>query len=240
VARQGFKTTVLGIIALGAISGFIANQLGVISLRGWFNGLFVEKPMTAHQPQKSPTPGTEPSIPVQKPPEPAHTATLDQPNPILHSSSIAKWKLYKNVAGNFSVLFPSDPSDRIITNNNKAEAHQISVEDQDIFYAVFYGIWQKEKRVDEAGYALLKKYLMNRSNCEVGKEGPPSIVLNGYIGHSYHMICNESVHTIKSFENLYWGRRYFYIVMVFYPNGSAEPPTAKRFLESFFLNDKTK
>lgn len=240
MARQRFKITVLGIVALGVMSGFVANQLGVVNLRGWFKELFGEKPIAGHQSQKSPTPGTGPSIAVQKPPQPAHTATSDQPNPILHSSSIAHWKLYKNTGGNFSVLFPSDPKDSIITNNKKAEAHQLFVEDQDVAYAVYYGIWQNEKRVDEAGYALIRKYVLsNKANCEAFTEGPPSIVLKGYIGHSYHRTCKEH-HIIKSVGNLYWGKRYFYFVMVFYPNISAEPSTAKGFLESFSLIDKTK
>ena len=153
------------------------------------------------------------------------------------------WKKYKFEAGNFTVLFPSDPQDSVNKKDDVVESHTLLARQTPYIYTVIYTAMASDQKVDDATYEVFKNAVFKElPTCEVRAERPAVPALSGYIGHWYRLDCDMSPNKVKVtvLGDLYWGRRYAYAVMVMFQSKEAEPQAANQFLWSFGLMDLQK
>ena len=149
-----------------------------------------------------------------------------------------EWKKYKNTNGNFTVLFPGEPQDSVNKNDAEIQSHTLIAQEKPAFFTVVYTNMTTEQTVDDANYNSFKDAVFKElPKCEVGPEQPASRVVEGYIGHAYHLSCAMSNVQLTMTGNLYWGRHHAYAVMAMFPAGIAEPPSVKAFVQSFSVID---
>ncbi len=146
------------------------------------------------------------------------------------------WKKYDNAAGSFSVMLPAEPQDTALPVNGEIESHVLMAQYKGMKFTVISANFAKEQPVDDANYRAYKAGVLGQlPNCEVGAEQQPAPALGGYIGHWYKLNCIASNHKITVEGNLYCGKRHAYAVMVLFPAGAEEPPSVKKFTDSFAL-----
>ena len=141
------------------------------------------------------------------------------------------WKPYKNAEGNFTVLFPGDPTD----TPNKAEgSHTLIARDDSAIYSIIYTTMKSEQKVDEATFGLFKDAVFHEfPKCALVSDHAATPDLTGFIGHWYQLSC-EVPNKVTIVGNLYWGKFCSYAVVARFPTGTAEPSKAiKRFADSF-------
>jgi hypothetical protein len=151
-----------------------------------------------------------------------------------------EWKRYKNVDGNFSVLFPVEPTDTVNGAEGGAQSHTILALQTPVGYMVVYAAIPGELPVDDATFEEYKDGVFKAlPDCKVvtAAEGAPA--LRGYIGHWYRLSCKMENTEMTIIGNLYWGKHHSYAVMATYPTAS-EPTTVKKFTDSFSVIDASK
>jgi hypothetical protein len=150
------------------------------------------------------------------------------------------WREYKNPAGNFSVLMPTDPSDTA-NRDPQGDSHTIQATDHSVSYNIFYVKFAQEQAVTDANFkAHRDAFLVNFPDCKLFTEQAAAPALNGYIGGSYRLNCEVPGAKTRNIGNLYLGKHYFYGVLTLFVPESAEPPNVKNFVDSFTLIDPAK
>jgi hypothetical protein len=152
-----------------------------------------------------------------------------------------EWKAYKNIDGNFSVLFPGAPKDLLTQKAAGLESHTIVATQLPVGYSVIYVSMRKEQAVIDPAFAVFKDGVFKQmASCTVTSDGPVSQAVLGYIGHSYRMGCDSENMKVTVVANLYWGKHYAYAVMAVFSADLADPPETKKFLNSFSVIDASK
>lgn len=156
------------------------------------------------------------------------------------------WKRYEERDGNFSALFPTQPKDTVSPSREGTESsHGFSASDGSVYVGVFYSNLKLEQKVNEANYEAYKKAIFSRlSNCNELNSTVVFPAFSGYIGHGYRLECEGKnakgqIVTGILVANLYFGRHFLYNLTA----GSAikpEPPTIKKFMDSFSITDVSK
>jgi len=145
-----------------------------------------------------------------------------------------QWKRHKNPAGNFTVLFPADPQDSLNKKDADIESHTLLAVDKPFYYMVIYTAMASDQTVDDSTYKIFKDAVFAQlPKCEVGSERSAQPVLGGYIGRLYRLHCDTKPNNVNIIGNIYWGKRYAYAVLLMFPDGSTEPSTTDKFLDSF-------
>jgi hypothetical protein len=154
-----------------------------------------------------------------------------------------EWKKYEEPDGNFSVLFPGEPKDTVSPSREGIESsHGFSASDGSIYVGVFYARMKQEQKVDEANYETYKKsFFTSLPKCDELNSTVASPTFSGYIGHGYRLECegqNAKGQTVSGtlVLNLYFGKHFLYVVTA----GSTirpDPPTIKKFMDSFSVTD---
>jgi hypothetical protein len=151
---------------------------------------------------------------------------------VLLRAQTNEWRAYKNIDGNFHVLFPVEPKDTVNPAQEPIHSHTFLAMYNAAGYTVIYATQPKEEPVDEASFEEYKKdFLKELPKCEVAKDQPAAPAIQGFVGHWYRLTCAD----VKMVGNLYWGKHYAYAVLVIFPNNIEEPPDTKRFIDSFSL-----
>ncbi len=151
-----------------------------------------------------------------------------------------EWKRYSNADGNFSVLFPVEPTDTLNGEQGEVRSHTLLALVRPNAYTVVYTTMTREQTVDEATYEVFKDAVFKElPKCSVVTVGAVSPAISGYIGHWYRLSCDMGNSTLTMTGNLYWGRHYAYAVMAMFAT-SPDPPTVKKFTDSFSVTDTSK
>lgn len=160
----------------------------------------------------------------------------------LLAAQTSEWKRYKNTNGNFTVLFPGEPTDTVNKTEEGAQSHTLLAKEGAALYTVVYTVMTSEQKVDDATYQAFKTGVFKElPKCETGAEQPVSPVLEGYIGYSYRLNCDMPNTRVTIVGNLYWGKHYAFAVMAMFPASAAEPTAAtKKLVESFAVIDRAK
>ena len=156
------------------------------------------------------------------------------------AAQTSEWKRYKNTNGNFTVLFPGEPTDTVNkTEDDSMQSHTLLAREATALYTVVYTTMSSEQKVDDATYQAFKAGVFKElPKCEAGAEQPASPVLEGYIGHAYRLNCDMPNTRVTIIGNLYWGKHYAFAVMTMFPANVAEPTAAEnKFTESFAVID---
>jgi hypothetical protein len=150
-----------------------------------------------------------------------------------------EWKRYKNVDGNFSVLFPTEPTDTVNKGEEGVQSHTLLSMVRPNAYTVVYTTMTKEQTVNDATFEVFKNAVFKElPKCTMVTDGIVSPAIQGYIGHWYRLSCDMGS-TVTIVGNLYWGRHYAYAVMAMFTTPS-DPPTIKKFTDSFAVTDTSK
>jgi hypothetical protein len=106
-------------------------------------------------------------------------------------------------------------------------------------YTVVYTTMTQEQTVNDGTYETFKNAIFKElPKCNVITDKTGSHAIQGYISHAYRLSCEMNV-TVTIVGNLYWGRHYSYAVMVMFTSPS-DPPTIKKFTDSFEITDTSK
>jgi hypothetical protein len=163
---------------------------------------------------------------------------------LLTSALIAQtenWIKYKNADGNFSVLLPKEPEDRITNDKPEMVTHVIMALDQGTMYSITFATMLDDQIVTEATYDIYRDAVFKgMSSCLIGDENPPTPALEGYVGHSYKLNCIKANKPMTMVGSLYWGKRHAYAVLVMFPGDPPPDATLKAFLNSFTNYTATK
>jgi hypothetical protein len=150
-----------------------------------------------------------------------------------------EWKSYKNSEGNFSVLFPTEPTDTTNKTEEGIQSHTLLSTARPVVYTVIYAAMAKEQPVNDATYDTFKNAVFKElPKCTVITEKAGSPAVRGYISHQYRLSCEMNV-TVTIVGTLYWGRHYSYAVMVMFTTPS-DPPTLNKFTDSFQITDTSR
>jgi hypothetical protein len=150
-----------------------------------------------------------------------------------------EWKRHKNADGNFSVLFPTEPTDTINKSEQGIQSHTLTSTVRPNFYSVVYTTMAEEQPVNDATYETFKNAVFKElPKCNVITDKTGSHPIQGYISHEYRLSCALNV-TVTIVGNLYWGKHYSYAVMVMFTTPT-DPPTIKKFTDSFEITDASK
>ena len=151
-----------------------------------------------------------------------------------------EWKRYQNADGNFSVLLPTEPTDTVNRSEEGVQSHTLLSMVRPNAYTVVYTTMTKEQTVDAATFEVFKNAVFKElPKCTTVTDGMVSPAIHGYIGHWYRLSCNMQDKTVTIVGNLYWGRHYAYAVMAMFTTQS-DPPTIKKFTDSFEVTDTSK
>jgi hypothetical protein len=155
------------------------------------------------------------------------------------AAQTSEWKRYKNTHGNFTVLFPGEPTDTVNKTEDGMQSHTLLARENPGLYTVVYTVMTSEQKVDDVTFQAFKSGVFKElPKCEAGTEQPASPTLEGYIGHSYRLNCDMPNAKVTIVGNLYWGKRYAFAVMTMFPSSAAEPTAReKEFAESFAVID---
>jgi len=151
------------------------------------------------------------------------------------AAQTSEWKRYKNTDGNFSVLFPGEPSDSVNKIDEGIQSHTLLAKEGTTFYTVVYTVMTSAQTVDEPTFQVFKNAVFKElPKCEAGAEQQASPAVEGYIGRSYRLSCDMPNARVTIVGDLYWGKHYSFAVMTMFPASVAEPTsTEKKFAESF-------
>lgn len=150
-----------------------------------------------------------------------------------------EWKRYKNADGNFSVLFPNEPTDTINKTENGMQSHTLASTVRPTIYTVIYTTMTEEQPVNDATYEVFKNAVFKElPKCTVMSDKTGSPAIQGYISRDYRLSCELNV-KVTILGNLYWGRHYSYAVMAIFTSPS-DPPTVQKFTDSFEIRDISK
>jgi hypothetical protein len=150
-----------------------------------------------------------------------------------------EWKRYKNAEGNFSVLFPTEPTDTKNKSEEGIQSHTLLATVRPNLYSVVYTTMTQEQTVNDSTYETFKNAVFKElPKCSVISDKTGSRPIQGYISHEYRLSCEMGV-TVTIVGNLYWGRHYSYAVMVMFTTPS-DPPTINKFTDSFEITDTSK
>jgi hypothetical protein len=150
-----------------------------------------------------------------------------------------EWKRYKNTDGNFSALFPTEPTDTINKTENGIQSHTLASTVRPTIYTVIYTSMTEEQPVNDATYDIFKNAVFKQlPKCTVISDKAGSPAIQGYISREYRLTCEMNV-TVTVVGSLYWGRHYSYAVLAIFPSPS-DPPTIKKFTDSFEITDISK
>ncbi len=156
------------------------------------------------------------------------------------------WKKYEGRDGNFSVLFPVQPKDTVYEGKEGIESeHGFSASDGPVHFGVFYASMKEEQKVDEANYQKFKKIFFNGlPNCGEVNSTVASPAFPGYIGRGYRLDCNAPNANTPNPKgtlvvNIYFGRHFSYMIMAGFAT-TPDPPTVKKFTDSFSVTDISK
>ena len=154
----------------------------------------------------------------------------------------ADWKTYKNVDGNFSILFPSAPKDELSQKDAASETHTVLAQPSPGYgYGVVYTSIATEHPVDDAAFASFRDGAFKAmAPCKVTSDGPSSLEVRGYISHFYRFSCPFETGAVTIVANLYVGKHYGYFVMIVFKSSLPEPPETDKFLNSFSVIDAAK
>src|SRR5437868_10847244 len=102
------------------------------------------------------------------------------------AAQTSEWGRYKNINGNFTVLFPGEPEDTVNKTDEGVQSHTLLAKEDTASYTVVYTVMTSEQKVDNATFQAFKNGVFKElPKCEAGAEQQPvSPVLEGYIGHS--------------------------------------------------------
>jgi len=143
------------------------------------------------------------------------------------------WKTYKNDQGNFSVLFPGDPTDTINKKAEDIESHTLLVQQGSSMYMVVYSTMSSPQKVDEATFQEFKNAMFKElPKCEVESEQAPAPALDGFIGRYYKLGCALQK-KVGMEGNVYWGKKHAYAVFEMSAAGPLDASELKQFLGSF-------
>jgi hypothetical protein len=150
-----------------------------------------------------------------------------------------EWKSYKNSEGNFSVLFPTEPTDTKNKTEEGIQSHTLLSMARPVVYTVIYATMAKEQPVNDGTYDTFKNAVFKElPKCTVIADKAGSPAVQGYISHQYRLSCQMNV-TVTIVGNLYWGKHYSYAVMVMF-TAPSDSPTIKKFTDSFEITDISK
>lgn len=153
---------------------------------------------------------------------------------IILAGQTKEWRRYKNDDGNFSVLLPAEPKESVGSGQNGDRTHIIQVASGSIIYTVIYQNMRYEHAVNEALFKLYRHEVLGiLSNCYVLTEDAPSPALLGFFGSRLRMNCRVGDKKESFVGNLYLGNHHSYSVFAIFPTATADPPTVKRFTDSF-------
>jgi tetratricopeptide (TPR) repeat protein len=152
------------------------------------------------------------------------------------------WISYRSEGGNFAALFPFEPKD----TPNPTEDNQVSrtiqaTTNEGISYMVVFAQMTVEQAVDETTYKTYRDaVLKGLSTCDVAVESAASPAVRSFVGHAYRLNCVFNNVKMTMVGNLYWGRHYGYAVLAMFAATVSDPPTARKFVDSFSLVDTSK
>jgi hypothetical protein len=149
------------------------------------------------------------------------------------------WPRYRNADGNFSVLMPVDPKESVDGDGEMA-SHTIQAIADRVGYTVVYVKMPEDQTVDEANYKIYKENVIKGlPTCTVVTEQPAAPAVQGYVGRWYRMNCEISNAKLTFVGDLYWGKRHAYSVMGMFATGPSDPPSVKKFVDSFSVIDSS-
>jgi hypothetical protein len=147
-----------------------------------------------------------------------------------------EWHRYKNDAGNFSVLLPAKPQESAVGEKGEQSSQTIQVTAGPITYLIVYVTTKTEQPVNEATFNVYRdSFLKGLPNCDLASELPASPAVGGYVGHWYRLNCRVGEKKVSMVGNLYWGKHHAYAVLAMFSTASPDPPTAKKFADSFSI-----
>lgn len=153
----------------------------------------------------------------------------------------APWQKYRNVAGNFAVLLPVEPKETTTGDTPATTSHTIQAIAEAVSYTIVYVTLDEEQEVTEANYKTYKEGVLKElSTCTVLDEQPAAPAIPGYIGRWYRMNCDISNTKLTFVGNLYWGKHYAYAVLGMFATAPTDPPSIKKFVNSFGVIDASK
>ena len=149
-----------------------------------------------------------------------------------------EWKRYRNVDGNFTVLFPGEPTDTVNKTGNESQSHNLMVQTASGFYLVVYVTNTAAQPVDEATFRVYRdSFLQGLPQCTMDSEKAANPAVAALIGRWYRLTCNESGTKVAMEGNLYWGKHYAYAVLVMNSITAPQPEGEQKFLDSFSMID---
>jgi hypothetical protein len=147
-----------------------------------------------------------------------------------------EWHRYKNENGNFSVLLPEEPEESVEAEEGDPITYTARVFTPSIGYLVISVVTKEDQAVDEANFENYRdEILKHLPYCHPVKEESASLAVRGFIGHWYRMNCETPDRKFVAAGNLYWGKHYGYAVFVLFSPSTADPPTVKKFTNSFVV-----
>jgi len=148
------------------------------------------------------------------------------------------WTDFTSNEGNFAVRFPKSPTDSPQWEENGLVQRGVQVVVDNVVYMVDYTWTNAQLSKDpEADFNNFKNdFFEGAGTCTTISAGPPSPVLQGYVGRHYVFHCaNDARLDVTHSVNLYLGRSRFYSVSVLWASSQPEPSETTKFLSSFHL-----
>jgi hypothetical protein len=159
----------------------------------------------------------------------------------LPAAQDARWIRYRNDDGNFSILMPLEPKEIYVSEESDDVSHTIQAISGSTSYTVVYQKAKSERMVNEPAFKqYMSGFTRNSTVCEFVREGPPSPAMPSYFGASFREACHSRDQYRSLVGNMYLGKRYTYTILVLFPAATSDPPSVKRFNDSFSLIDASK
>jgi hypothetical protein len=113
-------------------------------------------------------------------------------------------------------------------------SHTIQAISGGVGYTVVYVYNSTGQQVDQSTYNIYRdSFLKGLPNCRQESEHSASPPLTGYIGGWYRLNCSFENTQMTFAGNLYWGKHYAYAVLVMFQASPSDPPTTRKFIDSF-------
>jgi len=152
-----------------------------------------------------------------------------------------EWQRYRSTDGNFTALFPGEPSDTVNPVGGDLKSHTLQMVKTPTVYTLVWSYIDARQSVTDANFEIFKtSFLSKLPNCTVAADQSASPALQDYIGHEYLIHCNMPQGKITIVGSLYWGKHYSYAVMALFPSSVPQPTSVKKYIESFTLIDPAK
>jgi len=152
---------------------------------------------------------------------------------VLLSGESVKLGPYRNTDGNFTVLMPGTPTEKLTSDKPERKTHIVSLASGVVHYNVIYTKVVDDHTVSEEFFQIFRNAFLLVPECRAVNLGQAVPPVTSYLGRRYRQDCNRSGTMRHEEGNIYWGKRYSYVVYVSYPVNQSPPADLNSFLGSF-------